>query len=635
MRSRLFVTIAGILALVLAQPSCGQAKDAADLFPAHTLAYLEVRQPDRLSREVATLVKGSALENLPATLAKFRANQADTGPMWHVNEVAMFGMFLSPEMISEAGRLGGAAVALTGIDKENGPEITGVIFSGQSNLPTFVLRVFLVEDSNIHEVATCEGVTLYRSREHIFRGVGAGGGPAPAAKETGPTLALLPDGLIIGSSTEGVKDVIRRMKDKSADPSLAGTAAFKEAATARDRPGLFGYANVDGLNTLLEDALKTAPKASTRWMVMLKALVNPTAIRSLVAGVTLENGTAELRVHLGLDGKQSSPLLDVLSDRKVDPILLHAMPANVFGAATTGLADGEQRLEKLLALLDTLATQEGAPDDQLPSKQLADLEGQIKLRIGKDVLTRVTGVAVGYAPRAMLPLLSVGAKDAEAAKFLEEQAVPKLAALLNKGHEAEPTSETLQGQTVRSLPLPGIGKLYYASRGTTLVVADDARSVAVALAASEKRTGLLAEGRVAAAIKDCGDATLLGVWSAGDTLAEWLRSQMGNDTPAAGPKPKNKAAQKPEDVSPDKAEDNRLLQNLTKLAEAVPPAVIVVVRKPETATLEIRLPMPRGTTAKAIDLLVEASLHHAVRAERNQRATVAPAAVPVDTPPMN
>ena len=49
----------------LASSARAEQKDTAELFPAQTLAYLEFRQPDKLSREAATLIKGSALEDMP------------------------------------------------------------------------------------------------------------------------------------------------------------------------------------------------------------------------------------------------------------------------------------------------------------------------------------------------------------------------------------------------------------------------------------------------------------------------------------------------------------------------------------------------------------------------------------------
>src|SRR5689334_12225784 len=84
-----------------------QVKEPAELLPASTLASVEVRQPARLARELAALVKGSAFEDMPGTMARFRAKQANTDRLWYLDEVAGFSMFLCPEMLAEGGRLRG------------------------------------------------------------------------------------------------------------------------------------------------------------------------------------------------------------------------------------------------------------------------------------------------------------------------------------------------------------------------------------------------------------------------------------------------------------------------------------------------------------------------------------------------
>src|SRR5438105_1190232 len=100
-----------VMALWTATAAIGrsQQRDPADLLPAKTLAYVEVQQPQQLSKEIAGLIKGSALENMPRTMAKFRADHP-TPQFWMLQEVAMFSLFLSPETIAEAGRLQGGAI---------------------------------------------------------------------------------------------------------------------------------------------------------------------------------------------------------------------------------------------------------------------------------------------------------------------------------------------------------------------------------------------------------------------------------------------------------------------------------------------------------------------------------------------
>src|SRR5258708_6819447 len=100
----------GAVAVVLAAAPLARAqvKDPADLLPAQTLACVEVRHPDKLAGEIGLLVKGSALEDMPATMAKFRAKLPKDNGFWLREELGMMSMFICPEMLAEAGRFQGA-----------------------------------------------------------------------------------------------------------------------------------------------------------------------------------------------------------------------------------------------------------------------------------------------------------------------------------------------------------------------------------------------------------------------------------------------------------------------------------------------------------------------------------------------
>src|SRR5262245_1346117 len=113
----------GAFLTILSQSVAARAdvKDPAELFPTDTLAYLELRQPDRLARELAALFKGSALENMHTSLAKFREKMPDHDNWWPFHQVTEFGLFLSPEVLSEVGRMKGGAFAITGFSLEDGP----------------------------------------------------------------------------------------------------------------------------------------------------------------------------------------------------------------------------------------------------------------------------------------------------------------------------------------------------------------------------------------------------------------------------------------------------------------------------------------------------------------------------------
>src|SRR5437879_4077048 len=146
LRGRIFGGAA--LLLVLTGPAGAQVKEAAELLPAGTLAYVEVRHPERLSRELAALTRGSAVSDMAATMAKFRDRLGDARRIWISEELGVLGSIFGPEWLAEGGRLQGGLFALTGISKD-GPEMVGVILSGSSNIPGLYLRTMLAADASM------------------------------------------------------------------------------------------------------------------------------------------------------------------------------------------------------------------------------------------------------------------------------------------------------------------------------------------------------------------------------------------------------------------------------------------------------------------------------------------------------
>src|SRR5262249_30376562 len=157
----------------------------------------------------------------------------------------VYGTFVCPEALLELSRLQGGAVALTGFfGKEAEPEIVGFVQTGDSTFFGITTR-FIVTVAEMHVVGEAEGVAIYPSRHQVFAPAPCGGAaPAPMFREEGPAIAMMPGLIIMGSTADSVREVVRRAKGKNADPTLASVRAFREAARLRDRPGLFGYADV-------------------------------------------------------------------------------------------------------------------------------------------------------------------------------------------------------------------------------------------------------------------------------------------------------------------------------------------------------------------------------------------------------
>jgi hypothetical protein len=606
---------AAVALCALTATARAELKDTADLFPAQTLAYLEVRQPDKLAREAATLFKGSALEDMPALLAKFRDKRGDNRGFWFDDYfVGTFSLFAAPEVIAEFARLGGGAVAFTGFDKNHDPEIVGIVLSGESNGPTFVMRAYLTMADSIRKIGVCEGVNLYQEKRIDYSKPFAKGGPPPVAELRGPVYALMKDGLIIGSNANGVKDVISRLKGKTADPSLTSVKAFRDAAKLRDKPGLFGYADLGAMAVHIDAAMKKAsPAANLQWN-WVKTLVNPKAGRIATLSLTLDKSNLELEARVNLDPKETSPLLEALPDKPAKADLLQFVPADAAATLSLSLPDGEKRFAKMLALADAIEKANGRRAQDMPGRKIADLEEKLNLRLGKDVFGKVTGMVLALEPATVskggtpLPLLVLGASDVNAAKALEEDTLPKLTGIL--GDIVKPKQETIAGHKITILPIPLIDPdlpICYGRHDKTLVVGMDGKRVALALTAGSKKGGLLGKAKVAAAVKNLKEPVVLGVVSLGHSLPLLLPEIASPNIrripmPKGGPPP---APKRPAELDSIAA---KLCKDMDKATEALPPGILTLERKPDHLTLRLRQPGLKGVTAKVITLFVESTL---------------------------
>jgi hypothetical protein len=599
----------GALALLTFSASArAQTKDAAELLPASTLACIEVRQPERLFREAAALLKGSTLDDLPRRLAKMRTAGAPVNN-WQVrNHLTGLGVFLGSETINEAGRIRGGFVALTGFAKDGTPEVVAVLQTGSSNFPGLMMRIVLTE-SWTHIVGEVEGVPLYRQRMQIF----APGGPQPQERESGPVMAQLPGTLPFGSSVDSLKEVIRRSKGKSADTSLASVQAFKKSAALRDRPGVFAYLDATALAAQLDEQTRQSGHLLGRTWAVLKTALGDETVRNLTASLTLRNGELELQVTVNLTGKGNSPLLQLLPDKAAGRELLHFAPTDALLAVAGGFGEGEKRWKTFLTLLDALDKLDGRGEANRPSKIIGEMEEKLKLRIGKDVLARINAAALAVdssirKDHPAHPLLIFRAADAESARTCEEKELPKLFGLAD-GEVTLPAEEEIQGQRIRTVgptKLFGRQSVHYERQGAVLVLGLDGKRVAGCLTAGGKKTGLLAETKVAGAFQDAdAGAVMAGVIVPEQAVMDFFVLLGSVAAPRAMPVP-GKIPAPPPQKKP--AETSPVMRQLRKAVEPMPPLVFTLGRQPESLVLQMRQGGLRRAAPRLLDAWIESIL---------------------------
>jgi hypothetical protein len=521
-----------------------QIKNLAEVMPARCMAYVELQQPGTIMKEVAALLEGSALGNVPDSLSRFRGRpgQGDGGRGFE--EVGVAGLIFAPEVVKELQRIQGGAFTLTGIDlQREEPEFIAVILPGDCNALRFAVRAF--QTMGARQVGEVEGVGIYRHVQRSFAAPFAPGQPAPAPqiREIGPAIAMTADAIFIGTPDE-VKDAIRRASGKLKDDTLAQSAAFQESyKQLGGKAGLFVYGDVPVIFQKISQAIP--PRDRATFDAVMRVL-NPKAIRTAAASLALENGTLRYHEMYKLDPNEKSPIVELLPAKGVDPSLLQFVPKDSIMAFALANDNGEKRWTQLLGLIDDISRAVG--ERRLPSEQLVEFEKSLGINLGKDVAGKITGAAFAVGdPSSLFALAGAGAKpppvrvqpkppappgvpgvpeevkaqaqarperpeppivliiqvtDEETAKNFANTLIPKFMSFVLRQQELKPTTKMVDGQTIYTLEGADKEPFRYGRLGNTLVIGMNQQTIAQALNAGARSQGLLSDARVSAAVKE-------------------------------------------------------------------------------------------------------------------------------------
>lgn len=591
-------TTAIALLLAFAGHTCAQQPNVADLFGPDTAVYLELVKPAAISKEVTPLTKGSVFEDMPAFISKFRDRSAER--WWFAGEeIGLLGTFFGPEMLNELGRFQGGAIAITGFKRGAEPDIVGILLTGESNFPGFVMRAFLSSHPMLRSAGQVEGVHVYRDAENERAiAIGPNGNPAPP-----PTVppdytyyAQMPGAILIGTSMESVSDVIKRYKGKEKRLGLTGVAGFKEAAALRERPGIFAFVNTGRLAEMLDTATKGGPEAPV-WL-QLKDVLNLKAIQGIAACLSMESGHIDVRLQARIVPGQASMLFDIFAGAAIDSKTLQRVPGDASVVASLSLADGEAKFRKLVEIADAMAKGDGKIG-ATPAELVKEIEEKLKISIGKDVAGQLRGVTIAIPAKqdlpkgaVELPMIVIDAKGEAEAKKLEELAPQLLSALL--GESLEPITETIQGQKIRSLASPALPwktPLHYGRAGALLIFGQDRKIVAASLAGSAK-DNLLADPKRAQALQAHESASALFLWQWGPMLADLLPiPQTRHFRPANQRRDDSK-------INEEMAKFRKALADVTR---SMPPMVASVSRQENRLQFAARVSNARDAAPKLID----------------------------------
>ena len=391
--------VVALVALVFAAAGL-PAQGPADLFPAGTLAYAEVRGP-ALADGVAALVKGTpwadSLAAVPELLDRAR-NPADEA---EARETAAFALGTAPETLAELRRTRGAAVGLLGYSAKGRPRYAGVLLTGDSSAVALAVRQFLTTDPGLRRVTSVDGIAVFQRRAAVPPAGNADPLPALFAPEgpakpfppgdDEPTFATVPGLFVVGSDVDAVRDAVSRYKQAGKPPSLAGVPAF-QAAHGSPAAGTVGFVYAAPAAYLAAGDRARSPGTPDP-LGVARFLFDGPRWTTVTGHLTVQDDRVELTLHA--DFEKLPPLAEALTG----PALPAADQARVRRPYLSDVAltvpPGAARPGRWLTLADAVAAGRGHLGRK-PSQLVADLDRAAKSTTARDLLGTVAGVSVGF-----------------------------------------------------------------------------------------------------------------------------------------------------------------------------------------------------------------------------------------------
>ncbi len=618
-----------------------EIKSPAELMPAKVWAYGELREVGRFAEEIQKLFAGSMLGDVPRSLDKLRDKIGRPARMG-VGELAALSFFLAPEMARELKNIQGVGAAFTGIDASGEPKFLIVVLPGKSNIAPLAMRIGLTA-APMRLTETIERVPVYRPVNLGVRKVGPENGKGDVlVAYVGPAFAMAPGAMLIGSP-DLVKDAILRLKGKNQEDSLAQNLTFQDAIRdIENHPGLVAFSSPSAILS----GFKISPQGGGPIMFIniVGQLIGTQTLRGAGYGLSLDKGTLRFQEVALLDKNEKSPLLEVLPSRPVDPSLLNFAPRDAIFAAAISNIEGEKRYEKALDLADNVI---GPILNVKPSEIIQQLEKQAELDVGKDVIGKITGIAVAMGDPLKAPIRRVEekgpnfhrvsvspevplviilqAEDEAAAKELEKLA-PRVIGLIHKRQE-DPKTKKVAGQTIHEVKLARSESMFYGRKGSTLVLGPFANPVAQALVQGGKKQGLLTQPRLAARAKELDDGValllvrpvgtvmlLMGV-SGGSVemrqssppkaIPDFKKDQKHlQRQPAVEPAGDEKGFKKDE-IVPRGPEEEKMMKQFSKILELEDWFILRVARKDDRILYDGRAPNLDKVVPRVIDFFLE------------------------------
>jgi hypothetical protein len=353
--------------------AAAEVTDPATLFPADTLAYVELGKPAATAEAFGKFAEGSvfaeSLEFLQGRRDTLTANNPTTG----IVKAGEISLLASPELLAEFKRLRGIGCALTGFDAKTGrPNVALAVLLGESHAAGLLARHFLASSPMLRRVGKVDGQAIYQ-----YRGLNSRipGEPMdvekpedlmPAAGPNEPTYLYAPGLFVVGSNAPAVADVYRRFTGKETSTNFTAHKEFKAFETVRNQAGLAFFADPASFDKRYTTAKKLTkqPLFGSEQYAYLRFLLNLPSANAIVGQWRPEADGYVLNLQI----RGESPLAKLLAGNGAGVGNVSPMPQ--FNLSLRGTED---KSKAVLNLMDALAKARGEIG-ALPSERLNEVE---------------------------------------------------------------------------------------------------------------------------------------------------------------------------------------------------------------------------------------------------------------------
>lgn len=432
------------------------ALDFASVMPKAAVAYVEIKRPGEIVRQLAGML--GLTEKSVAEALESRPGVQSTVPFHIPQEIV-----ISPAIFDALGAFGGMAVAVTDIDIEgNGPPAAvAVIHHGDVTMLKGLL----------------ETAFQFAPTAEKIRGMPTFGAQVP---EVGQITGVLTESLLIVGTGPGlVQGVVDRLQGKSGD-SLGASEQLRDSYEARRHGTIFGYVDLQKAIGLVKKQLDDRDRDD---FAKFNAFADLDSLRWATFSMGVDDGVLGWQLAVRLADDHHSLVYNFLRLTPMTRNCLKKVPDDAAAVFGLGLNPAVE-----------------AAGERTSDKNPAVITG---FDIGREFFGNIQELCVYIVPGPMgrmtngrddEPIPNVGAvlavNDVKKSRALWNE-ILKLPGLLGGDKPVEPQAARIGGVDATAYEIPEFGKIYLGELDGCIAFGLTRTAIKSAIQAHEKKQSIL------------------------------------------------------------------------------------------------------------------------------------------------